>query len=81
MRLFIYSIHSVWFRFAMYENAVLFFCTLALSVAATVANIKIRYDAKTPKFAIFGTSVICVFYSNPYAAGGSFGQYNRMQKS
>ena len=36
---------------------------LALSTAATVANIKIRYDAKTPQFAIFGTSVICVFYS------------------
>ena len=31
---------------------------------ATVANIKIRYDAKTPQFAIFGTLVICVFYSN-----------------
>ena len=25
--------------------------------AATVANIKIRYDAKTPQFAIFGTYV------------------------
>ena len=31
--------------------------------AANVANIKIRYDAKTPQFAIFGTRVICVFYS------------------
>ena len=40
-----------------------YFCTLALSAAATVANIKIRYDAKTPQFAIFGTRVICVFYS------------------
>ena len=40
-----------------------FFCTLALSAAATVANIKIRYDAKTPQFAIFGTHVICMFYS------------------
>ena len=40
-----------------------FFCTLGMSVAATVANIKIRYDAKTPQFAIFGTCVICVFYS------------------
>ena len=29
----------------------------------TVANIKICYDAKTPQFAIFGTCVICVFYS------------------
>ena len=36
---------------------------LALSAAATVANIKIRYDAKTPQFAIFGTRIICVFYS------------------
>ena len=41
-----------------------FFCTSkALSAAATVANLKIRYDAKTPQFAIFGTRVICVFYS------------------
>ena len=62
-RLVIYSVHSVWFRFAIYKNAVFFFCTLALSAAATVANIKIHYDAKTPQFAIFGTRVICVFYS------------------
>ena len=41
------------------------FCTLELSAAATVANIKIRYDAKTPQFAIFGTRVTCVFYSIP----------------
>ena len=54
----------MWFCFAIYKNAVLFFCTLALSAAATVANIKIHYDAKTPQFAIFGTRVICVFYSN-----------------
>ena len=47
------------FRY-IYKNAVLFFCTLALSAAATVANIKIHYDAKTPQFAIFGTRVICV---------------------
>ena len=40
-----------------------FFYTLALSAAATVANIKIRYDAKTPQFGIFGTRNICVFYS------------------
>ena len=31
--------------------------------AATVTNIKTRYDAKTPQFAIFGTRVICMFYS------------------
>ena len=40
-----------------------FITVLALSAAATVANIKIRYDAKTPQFAIYGTRVICVFYS------------------
>ena len=50
-----------------------FFCSLALSAAATIANIKIHYDAKTPQFAIFGTSVISVFYSykistRPYLA-------------
>ena len=32
-------------------------------MTATVANIKIRYDAKTPQFAVFGTRVIYVFYS------------------
>ena len=54
----------MWFRYAIYKKAVLFFFTvLALSAVATVANIKIRYDAKTPQFAIFGTPVICVFYS------------------
>ena len=46
----------------VYKNAVFFFCTLALSASATAANIKIRYDAKTPQFAIFGIRVICVFY-------------------
>ena len=40
-----------------------FCCALVLSAAATVANIKLRYDAKKPQFAIFGTPVICVFYS------------------
>ena len=37
-----------------------FLTVLALSAAATVTNIKISYDAKTPQFAIFGTRVICV---------------------
>ena len=36
---------------------------LALSAAAAVATIKIRYDAKIPQFAIFGTRIIYVFYS------------------
>ena len=31
---------------------------------ATFANIKIRYDTKTPQFTIFGTRVTCLFYSN-----------------
>ena len=49
---------------SLYIKALYFFLTvLALSAAATVANIKIRYDAKTPQFAIFGTRVIYVFYS------------------
>ena len=47
---------------SLYMKTLYFFiCTLALSAAATVANIS--YDAKTPQFAIFGTRVICVFYS------------------
>ena len=50
---------------SLYIKTLYFFLTaLALSAAATVANIKIHYDAKTPQFAIFGTLVICVFYSN-----------------
>ena len=36
---------------------------MALSAAATVANIKIRFDANIPQFAIFGKRVIYVFYS------------------
>ena len=40
-----------------------FICTFFMLAAATVTNIKIRYDAKTPQFAIFGTRVIFVFYS------------------
>ena len=50
---------------SLYIKTMYFFLTvLALSAAATVANIKIRYDAKIPQFAIFGTRVIYVFYSN-----------------
>ena len=41
-----------------------FFLTVLALSAAAIANIKIRYDAKTPQFAIFGTRVICVFYSS-----------------
>ena len=54
----------MWFRFAIYKNAVRFsYCTGAVSGGLTVADIKIRYDVKTPQFAIFGACVICVFYS------------------
>ena len=49
---------------SLYIKTLYFFLTvLALSAAATVAHIKIRYDAKIPQFAIFGTRVIYVFYS------------------
>ena len=49
---------------SLYIKTLYFFLTvLALSAAATVANIKIRYDAKIPQFAILGTRVIYVFYS------------------
>ena len=44
-----------------------FLTVLALSAAAIVANIKIRYDAKIPQFAIFETPVIYVFYSFQYS--------------
>ena len=47
----------------LYIKTLYFFLTVLLSVAATIANTKIRYDAKTPQFAIFGICVICVFYS------------------
>ena len=43
-----------------------------LSAAATVANIKICYDTKTPQIDIFGTRVICVFYSTQnFTSAGS----------
>ena len=49
---------------SLYIKTLYFFLSLiALSAAAIVANIKIRYDAKTPQFALFWTRVICVFYS------------------
>ena len=48
---------------SLYIKMLYFFLTvLALSAAATVANIKIHFDAKTPQFAIFGTRVMCVIY-------------------
>ena len=49
---------------SLYIKTLYFFITvLALSAAAIIANIKIRYDAKTPQFAILGTRVNFVFYS------------------
>ena len=51
---------------SLYIKTLYFFiCTFFMlaAAAATVANIKIRYDAKTPQFAKFGTRVIYVFYS------------------
>ena len=45
-----------------------FICTFFMLGAATVANIKIRHDAKTPQFTIFGTRVICVFYNIWYVS-------------
>ena len=49
---------------SLYIKTLYFFLTvLVLLATATVANIKIRYDAKIPQFAIFGTRVIYVFYS------------------
>ena len=49
---------------SLYIKRCTFFLTvLELSAAATVANIKTRYDAKTPQFAKFWTCVIYVFYS------------------
>ena len=48
---------------SLYIKMLYFFLTvLALSAAATVANIKIRYDAKIPQFAIFGTHVSMTFF-------------------
>ena len=49
---------------SLYIKTLYFFLTvLALSAGASVANIKIRYDAKISQFALFGTRVIYVFYS------------------
>ena len=49
---------------SLYIKTLYFFLTvLVLSAAATVANIKIRYDGKTPQFTIFWTRGIYVFYS------------------
>ena len=49
---------------SLYIKTLYFFLTvLELSATATVTNIKIRYDAKIPQFALFGTHVIYVFYS------------------
>ena len=48
---------------SLYIKTLYFFLTvLALSAVATVANIKIRYDAKIPQLAIFGTCMMHPIY-------------------
>ena len=60
----LYIAHIACGSASLYIKTLYFSLTvLALSTAATVANKKIRYDAKTSQFAIFGTRVIYVFYS------------------
>ena len=60
----LYIAYIAWGSASLYIETPYFVLTvLALSAAATVVNIKIRYDAKIPHFAIFGTRVIYVFYS------------------
>ena len=62
---------------SLYINTLyFFFCTLALSAVATVTNIKIRYDAKAPQFAIFGTHIICVFYSTFKKHFGTYSKFS-----
>ena len=61
---FLYMAYIACGSASLYIKTLYFFLTvLVLSAVATVANIKIRYDAKILQFAIFGTRVIYVFYS------------------
>ena len=70
VRVCLYIVYIACGSSSLYIKTLYFFPTvLALSAAATVANIKIRYDAKTPQFAIFWTHVIFVFYSNSHVYG------------
>ena len=64
VRVCLYIVYIACGSDSLYIRTLHFFLWLmALSAAATVANIMIRYDAKIPQFSIFGTCVICVFYS------------------
>ena len=64
VRICLYIAYIAYGYASLYVKTLHFFLTvLGLSAAATVANIKICYDAKTLQFALFGTRVICVFYS------------------
>ena len=64
VRVCLYIVYIACGSISLYIKTLYFFiCTFFMLAAATVANIKICYDAKTPKFDIFGTRVICVFYS------------------
>ena len=62
VRVCLYIVYIACGSISLYIKKLYFFiCTFFMLAAATVANIKIRYDAKTPKFAIFGTRVLmCV---------------------
>ena len=71
------------FRSLCIKTLYFFPTVLVLSAAATVANIKICYDAKVPQFAIFGTRVICVlqyFDFNPSNAEATNAISKRMQR-
>ena len=64
VRVCLYIAYIAYGTASLYIKTLYFFLTvLTLSAPATVAYIKIRYDAKTPHFAIFGTHVMCVFFS------------------
>ena len=56
VRLCLYIAYIAYGYASLYIKTLYFFLTvLALSAAATIANIKICYDVKTLQFAIFGT--------------------------
>ena len=60
VRVFLYIAYIACGSALLYIKMLYFFLSvLALWAAATVADIKIRYDAKTPYFAIFWRRVTC----------------------
>ena len=66
VRVYLYIAYLACGSASLYIKTLYFFLTvLLLSAAAPVTNIKIRYDAKTPHFAIFGTrSYMCSTVAN-----------------